>query len=112
MHTVPATVIPICLLCVHRHPEPVDDCPCFEDAIAFMSVVMGEFLTRWWMAHHGYDERFFVSVMRGSPFGGGVREVGLWWGVAVGKMVVGACLFLLFSFSFKQCSELFCVLFG
>lgn len=29
------------LLLVHKHPQPVDDCPCFEDAIAFNSVVLG-----------------------------------------------------------------------
>ncbi|KIK37335.1 hypothetical protein CY34DRAFT_776193 [Suillus luteus UH-Slu-Lm8-n1] len=31
---VPSTMIPICLPLVHYHPHPVDDCPCFEDAIA------------------------------------------------------------------------------
>ena len=24
---------------VHRHPQPAEDCPCFEEAIAFLSVV-------------------------------------------------------------------------
>jgi Helicase associated domain (HA2) len=27
---------------VNQHRQPVDDCPCFEDAIAFVSVVMGK----------------------------------------------------------------------
>lgn len=34
-------MIVINLLLVHKHPEPVDDCPCFEDVIAFNSVVLG-----------------------------------------------------------------------
>ena len=85
---VPAIVVPLCLLCVHRHPEPVDDCPCFEDAIAFMSVVMGESLTRWYMAQHGYDHTFFKSVMAGSP-NGTLSEMWTWWSIAVAKMVVG-----------------------
>lgn len=45
--TVPIAVIPAGLLMVSVHPQPVDDCPCFEDAIAFISVAMGVGLARW-----------------------------------------------------------------
>ncbi|SPO32626.1 related to YSR3 - dihydrosphingosine-1-phosphate phosphatase [Ustilago trichophora] len=45
--TVPLAVIPAGLLMVSVHPQPVDDCPCFEDAIAFISVAMGVALARW-----------------------------------------------------------------
>ncbi|KAF7797379.1 hypothetical protein EIP86_008574 [Pleurotus ostreatoroseus] len=85
---VPAVVVPFCLMCVHYHPEPVDDCPCFEDAIAFMSVVMGEFLTRWFMSQYGFDHTFFVTVMMGKPFGTAV-EMWRWWSTATLKMLVG-----------------------
>jgi len=85
---VPATVVPFCLLLVHRHPEPVDDCPCFEDAIAFMSVDMGEFLTRWYMSQNGYDDRFFVRQMPGRIVGT-AHEMWAWWSIAAAKMVVG-----------------------
>ncbi|TEB29871.1 hypothetical protein FA13DRAFT_1755388 [Coprinellus micaceus] len=44
---VPLILIPICLLAVNQHPQPVDDCPCFEDAIAFGSVVLGAQLGLW-----------------------------------------------------------------
>ncbi len=81
-------VIPFCLLLVNRHPEPVDDCPCFEDAIAFMSVVMGDCLTRWHMSQHGYDHRFFVRVMPGKAVGT-FTEMWAWWTIAVAKLVVG-----------------------
>ena len=89
--TVPAVIVPLCLYLVHRHPQPVDDCPCFEDAIAFMAVVMGEFLTRWYMTQHGYDHRFFKRVMAGRPFGT-VPEMWTWWSIAAAKMVVGTSL--------------------
>lgn len=84
---VPAVIIPTCLLMVHRHPEPVDDCPCFEDAIAFMAVVMGNFLTRWYMAGHGYDETFFHR-MPGHMLGEWA-DMWTWWSTAAAKMVVG-----------------------
>lgn len=29
--TVPAVVVPACLFMVYVHPQPLDDCPCFED---------------------------------------------------------------------------------
>lgn len=45
--SVPAAIIPAGLLMVSVHPQPVDDCPCFEDAIAFVSVAMGVALARW-----------------------------------------------------------------
>ncbi|CAL1708535.1 unnamed protein product [Somion occarium] len=88
-YIVPAITIPLCLLLVHRHPQPVDDCPCFEDAIAFMSVVLGQFLTIWFMAKNHLDERFFLRVMPGKPVGGTWSEMSLWWSIAAAKMVVG-----------------------
>ncbi|KAI8971283.1 PAP2-domain-containing protein [Trametes punicea] len=85
---VPAVIMPLCLYLVHRHPQPVDDCPCFEDAIAFISVIMGEVLARWYMAHNGYDESFFLRPMPGSSWATWT-DVGIWWSVAAIKVVIG-----------------------
>lgn len=98
---MPTTVIPFCLLLVHRHPEPVDDCPCFEDAIAFMSVVMGEYLTRWYMAQHGYNDRFFVHVMPGKVWGT-IPDMWAWWSIASAKLVIGELFFAPFVFSAER----------
>ncbi len=43
----PAIIVPLGLLMVSVHPQPLDDCPCFEDAIAFVAVAMGTSLGRW-----------------------------------------------------------------
>lgn len=40
-------MIPLSLALVHYHPEPVDDCPCFEDAIIILSVFLGAGLGHW-----------------------------------------------------------------
>nr|XP_018259107.1 uncharacterized protein I303_08651 [Kwoniella dejecticola CBS 10117]OBR81265.1 hypothetical protein I303_08651 [Kwoniella dejecticola CBS 10117] len=45
---VPAISIPLTLGMVHYHPEPLDDCPCFEDAIAVLAVILGSFVGHWW----------------------------------------------------------------
>ncbi|TCD68717.1 hypothetical protein EIP91_010001 [Steccherinum ochraceum] len=85
---VPATIIPLCLLLVHRHPQPVDDCPCFEDAIAFISVAMGDYLTRWVMGRYHINEKYLTHVMPGSPMGSWA-EMSTWWSLAAAKMVTG-----------------------
>lgn len=47
---VPYTMLPLTLAAVHYHPQPVDDCPCFEDAIAVLAVVLGTFMGHWYWA--------------------------------------------------------------
>ncbi|WVQ93301.1 hypothetical protein IAU59_000369 [Kwoniella sp. CBS 9459] len=44
---VPAITIPVTLGLVHYHPYPIDDCPCFEDAIAVLAVILGSFVGHW-----------------------------------------------------------------
>jgi hypothetical protein len=89
---VPLIVIPLCLVMVNQHPQPVDDCPCFEDAIAFVSVGMGSLLARWHAVHWGFDEAFFTSVMPGS-LGDSWEEEAVWWAVGAAKMFFGeSCL--------------------
>ncbi|KAG0693804.1 PAP2 superfamily-domain-containing protein [Suillus ampliporus] len=87
---VPLTVIPICLLLVHYHPQPVDDCPCFEDAIAFVSVILGIALCRWHSVYSGIDERFLGSVM---PTPQGTvwtwEDTASWWTFACAKVTFG-----------------------
>lgn len=40
-------VAAVVLFLVWAHPEPVDDCPCFDDSIAFAGVVMGTQAGTW-----------------------------------------------------------------
>lgn len=97
---VPFILVPLCLLAIHIHPQPVDDCPCFEDAIAFQSVVLGALLGKWITTYSGIDSNYGkFLVMPGSGWlldMGEWREVertladvGLWWSFAAAKMVVG-----------------------
>ncbi|KAJ6599982.1 sphingosine-1-phosphate phosphatase [Mycena vulgaris] len=96
---VPLTIIPLALLAVNQHPQPVDDCPCFEDAIAMGSVVLGTLVGRWGAVRWGLHVPGARAVMPGSGWvldadGWAAVErtwgdVGVWWGAAVLKMVVG-----------------------
>lgn len=100
---VPLTLIPLTLLAVHKHPQPVDDCPCFEDAIAILSVLMGVLLSRWVVCFTGGSDgstRWVKEVvMPGSGWEldagkwvqieRGWNDVVVWWGVAAFKMLFG-----------------------
>lgn len=88
--TVPCTVVPVCLLLVHFHPQPVDDCPCFEDAIAFISVILGAFVARWHAVYAGIDDRLLQTVMPGG-YGDEwtLRETLHWCFIACLKVNVG-----------------------
>jgi len=95
---VPLILIPLCLLAVHHHPQPVDDCPCFEDSIAILSVVLGVFVSRWVMCYTQFALPEII-VMPGSGWSfatnewgqveRGLSDIFLWWSVAALKMAVG-----------------------
>ncbi|KAK8843376.1 hypothetical protein IAR55_007033 [Kwoniella newhampshirensis] len=63
---VPALSIPITLALVRYHPEPVDDCPCFEDAIAVLAVINGLFVGHWWSVF-GQDDIPARSIFTDGP---------------------------------------------
>ena len=98
---VPLILIPLTLLAVHYHPQPVDDCPCFEDAIAILSVVLGVLVSRWAMVYTQADSGLARDVI--MPGSGWVLEMGkwvqtergwddelVWWAMATLKMASGA----------------------
>lgn len=87
---VPLIIISFGALLVNRHAEPVDDCPCFEDAIAFVSVVIGTTLGQWHAVNWRFDitSGYFVSKTpgwEGKDFG----DWTLWLSFSALKMVVG-----------------------
>ncbi|PPQ67328.1 hypothetical protein CVT26_007249 [Gymnopilus dilepis] len=97
---VPLILIPLTLLAVHYHPQPVDDCPCFEDAIAILSVVLGVLVSRWAMVYTQADSGLARDVI--MPGSGWVLEMGkwvqtergwddelVWWAMATLKMASG-----------------------
>jgi len=76
---------------VNQHPQPVDDCPCFEDAIAFISVVLGDILGHWAFFQYGVTPEFFKVAQPGSAYST-VIDIATWWFFSVTKVVVGILL--------------------
>ena len=47
-------VVLIVLVLVRVHPEPADDCPCFDDSVAFAGVIIGIEVGNWRFARSGF----------------------------------------------------------
>lgn len=54
-YTNPIIRILVVLLLVRIHPEPADDCPCFDDSVAFAGVMIGMEVGSWHFATTGLD---------------------------------------------------------
>jgi dihydrosphingosine 1-phosphate phosphatase len=79
---VTTTMIPATLFLVFVHPAPAEDCPCFEDAVAFLSVVAGLVVGRNWCPTNFFEST--VGAAFDSPLSSSV------WGAAVlAKLLIG-----------------------
>jgi len=92
--SAPLTVTLVCLLLVNQHPSPVDDCPCFEDAIAFISVILG-IVTSFWCSKRvpTLNADLFTSVTPGAAFDS-PAAVTTWVLFAVLKLTTGILVVL------------------
>ncbi|KAL3233824.1 Dihydrosphingosine 1-phosphate phosphatase LCB3 [Nakaseomyces bracarensis] len=51
----PAASIAFNLMLLYTHIKPVDECPCFEDSVAFVGVVSGLDISNWLIARYNLD---------------------------------------------------------
>ncbi len=79
-------VILIIAVLVRIHPEPADDCPCFDDSVAFAGVMVGAEIGNWHYAASGlaWDEPVLATV----PFR--LAELGLL--KTFGRIVIGVLI--------------------
>lgn len=91
------------LLMVNQHPQPIDDCPCFEDAIAAVAVLVGVTLAHWHAAKVGLDAAsgFYQTQ---TPGWEGVTwdDTLVWWSFAIIKMMVGTVVVLIWRLAAKK----------
>ena len=90
----PLTVTLVCLLLVNQHPSPVDNCPCFESAIAVVSILLGT-LTSFWCSKRvpALNADLFISVTPGASFDSPVA-VTTWMLFALLKLTTGVLAIL------------------
>jgi len=77
----------VIIVLVRVHPEPADDCPCFDDSVAFAGVIIGIETGNWHFAQTPYS--WNVPAPATVPFD--VHRLG--WSIAIGRIFLGvACV--------------------
>lgn len=85
---MPFLVAVIIIAMVRIHPEPADDCPCFDDSVAFAGVMIGIELGGWHFAQSGWA--WDAPIPGTVPFN--LEHLG--WIVVILRIVVGVlCIF-------------------
>ena len=82
----PIIVVLVVLILVRLHPEPADDCPCFDDSVAFAGVIIGVELGNWHFARSIYA--WNVPVFATVPFQLDV----LGWPKTVARITIGVLM--------------------
>lgn len=79
----------IVLIFVRVHPEPADDCPCFDDSVAFSGVIIGIQLGAWHFARSGF------AIADPVPSTAPYSLVTLGWIVSAARLLMGLATMLL-----------------
>lgn len=74
----------VLIILVRIHPEPADDCPCFDDSVAFAGVVAGVEIGTWTYARTAWDA--FDGHAHGPHF---FNVSYLSWPVIIARLVFG-----------------------
>ncbi|GAA6060612.1 hypothetical protein JCM10212_004591 [Sporobolomyces blumeae] len=75
-------IVPVLLLLVTFHPQPAENCPCFEDAIAFLSVFAGILVGLAWCPYR-YADHTIGHAWEDW------QDVGMWTVAGLTKLVIG-----------------------
>ncbi|KAH7043229.1 sphingosine-1-phosphate phosphohydrolase [Macrophomina phaseolina] len=87
--TAPLIVILVILVLVRVHPEPADDCPCFDDSVCFAGVVIGVEVGIW----HFSKTRFAYDDPVPGTVAFDIEQIG--WLKATLRIVLG--VFIIFA---------------
>ncbi|KAM0715979.1 hypothetical protein Q7P37_008493 [Cladosporium fusiforme] len=85
----PALAVVVLGLAVRFHPEPADNCPCFDDSVAFIGVVMGIEIGLW---HYSSGNLAALDNMSAKDWTETTRED---FGRGVAKVVIGILIIFL-----------------
>lgn len=88
-------VVATILLAVRFHPEPADNCPCFDDSVAFAGVLIGIEIGGWHYASSKYA--WSSPVPSTVPF-----EIdSLGWTIATVRIILGVVIIFLWRAAMK-----------
>lgn len=78
----------VVVVLVRIHPEPADDCPCFDDSVAFAGVVIGLEFGSWTYGKIPWDP-WVTNAYSGN---GTVDVTPLGWGLNIARIVFGVLI--------------------
>lgn len=81
-YVAPLIVTVVIVVLVRIHPEPADDCPCFDDSVAFAGVMIGLEFGGWHLARSRW-----ASIYMGPEAAFDLAKLG--WPVAVARVIFG-----------------------
>ena len=81
---VTATFIPFTLFLIIIHPVPVEDCPCFEDSVAFVSVFAGILVGRN-LCHDNFGDST-IGDFWGNPFDRAIFILAFFGKISLGEL--------------------------
>ncbi|KAK3683429.1 PAP2 superfamily-domain-containing protein [Podospora appendiculata] len=84
-YVAPLIIALVIIALVRVHPEPADDCPCFDDSVAFAGVMIGVECGTWHLAHTRWD-----ALYNGPAASFDLSALG--WPLAVARVVVGVLM--------------------
>ncbi|CAG8545222.1 12611_t:CDS:10 [Ambispora leptoticha] len=93
---VPMSIISVTIFLIYIFPEPVDNCPCFEDCVAFAGVIMGLLPGCWRYAQSKYS--LSGSDRANVPYD--YQTVGL--PKSLGRLVIGVAILFIWRMVMKK----------
>ncbi|CAO3664026.1 unnamed protein product [Umbelopsis vinacea] len=79
--------IPLFIFMVGIHPDPIERCPCFEDSVCFLGVLIGLLPASWICAHSSYSQAAF-GVVSGSRAASGTSILF----ISIFKVIIGVAI--------------------
>lgn len=86
----------VVLVLVRIHPEPADDCPCFDDSVAFAGVVLGCDVGAWHFSRSRYAD---LTAQYPSTVPFSIEALG--WPKVVARIVLGVVMVFLWRTAAK-----------
>ncbi|KAJ2965011.1 hypothetical protein NQZ79_g162 [Umbelopsis isabellina] len=88
--------VPLLFIMVGIHPDPIERCPCFEDSVCFLGVLIGLLPASWFCAHSSFSQAAF-GVTSGSRSSTGTSLLL----ISILKVIVGVAILFMWRMACK-----------
>ncbi|KAG0152532.1 hypothetical protein CROQUDRAFT_649966 [Cronartium quercuum f. sp. fusiforme G11] len=97
---VPVLVVIFGLVMTAAHPQPIDDCPCFEDSTAFVAVTVGVMIAHWAVGNNPLPTRPFWGSLIDTNHT--LMDLITQLSISITKIVIGLIVLFAWRFTLKE----------